>query len=150
MQGQMPWHLPDELKYFKQVTLGKAVIMGRKTREAIGMSLPGRQNIVVSRNPGYRADGCQTVASLDQALVIAESEEVMVIGGGELYRLAMPFATRLLLTIVHCTPDGDTWFPEYSKTEWEMTTSVHHEADNRHEFAFDMQTWEKVSAWVSA
>ena len=141
LRGRLPWRLPDELKYFKEVTMGKAVIMGRKTREAIGMALPGRQNIVISRNRNYCADGCETVDSLQRAVEIANSAELMVIGGGELYRLAMPVARRLVLTIVDCKPDGDTWFPQYSEQDWEMASSIHHPADDRHEFGFDMQDW---------
>ena len=139
--GQIPWHLPDELRHFKKITLGKPVVMGRKTHEAIGMALPGRQNIVVSRNPGCTATGCETAVSLEQALEIANGPEVMVIGGGELYLQAMPVAGRMLLTIVDCEPEADTWFPEWSRQEWGLAGSVQCPADAEHSFAFEMQEW---------
>ncbi len=137
--GKIPWHLPDELRHFKKITLGKPVVMGRKTHAAIGMALPGRQNIVVSRNPGYTATGCETAVSLEQALEIANGPEVMVIGGGELYLQAMPVAGRMLLTIVDCEPEADTWFPEWSRQEWGLAGSVQRPADAEHSFAFEMQ-----------
>jgi dihydrofolate reductase len=144
LRGDMPWHLPDELRHFKSVTLGKPVIMGRKTREAIGMALPGRQNIVVSRNPGFSAKGCGTATTLEQAIEMATASEVMIIGGGELYRQAMPLAGRMFLTIVDCEPEADTWFPEWSESEWGLVGSVAHSADDKHAMAFDMQEWIRI------
>lgn len=145
LRGEMPWHLPDELRHFKKVTLGKPVIMGRKTREAIGMALPGRQNIVISRNPAFIAAGCQTASSLEQAVELAHGTELMIIGGGELYRLALPHASRMVLTVVDCEPEADTWFPEWQRSEWELQGSVRHESDQQHEFSFDMQEWKRLS-----
>lgn len=144
LRGRMPWHLPDELKHFKKTTLGKPVIMGRKTFESIGMVLPGRQNIVVSRNPAYRAEDIETVASLEGAMECARGNELMVIGGGELYRLALPLARRMVLTVVDCEPEADTWFPEWSGFQWTLLKSVQHPADERHEFAFEMQEWARI------
>ena len=144
LRGQMPWHLPDELRHFKQVTLGKTVIMGRKTREAIGMALPGRQNIVVSRNPGYIAQDSQSAPTLERAIEIASGRELMVIGGGELYLQSLPMARRMFLTIVECEPEADTWFPEWSEQQWRMAGSVLHAADERHTFAFEMQEWLRI------
>ncbi len=141
LNGRMPWHLPDELQYFKKATMGKPVIMGRKTWQAIGRPLPGRQNLVVSRNEDYQAQGCQVVNSLEAALLVADSEESAVIGGGELYRMALPLASRMLLTIVNCEPKADTWFPEWQASEWQLKKSLHHEADEAHEYSFDMQEW---------
>jgi dihydrofolate reductase len=143
LDGRMPWHLPDELKHFKKVTMGKPVIMGRKTFESIGMALPGRQNIVVSRNPELAIEGCDVAGSLEQALEIADGEEVMIIGGGELYRLALPLASRMHLTVVDCEPEADTWFPEWGRSEWEQLSSEHHPADDRHQYAFEMQEWRR-------
>jgi dihydrofolate reductase len=141
LRGNMPWHLPDELRNFKKITLGKPVIMGRKTREAIGMVLPGRQNIVISRNPGFSAGGCETASSLQRAIELASGPELMIIGGGELYRMALPYAKRMLLTVVDCEPEADTWFPEWQRTDWELTETVYHPADEHHEYSFEMQNW---------
>ena len=146
LRGQMPWHLPDELRHFKKITLGKPVIMGRKTHEAIGITLPGRQNIVISRNAGYSARGCETASSLEQAVKMANGPELIVIGGGELYRLALPHANRMYLTVVNCSPEADTWFPQWPETDWELIETAHHPADEHHDYSFDMQTWCNVRA----
>jgi len=145
LRGRMPWHLPDELQHFKRVTLGKPVVMGRKTWETVGRPLPGRQNIVISRNPHYRAEGCELARSLDAALDVAVGAELMIIGGGELYRLALPDAQRMLLTIVDCTPQADTWFPAWPEPAWKLAGSEHHAADDRHAFSYDLQEWLRVS-----
>jgi dihydrofolate reductase len=123
----LPWYLPEDLKYFKRVTLGKPVIMGRKTWESIGRPLPGRTNIVISRNPGYRVpDGVRLVSSLDAALELAEkiclidgSEEAIVMGGAEIYAQALPRADRLYLTQVHADVHGDAVFPEIDLDHWQ-------------------------------
>jgi len=141
LRGEMPWHLPDELRHFKKMTLGKPVIMGRKTHESIGMVLPGRQNIVVTRNPDYASAGVEVVTSLDHAFEAGEGAELMIIGGGELYRLAMPLASRLLLTVVDCEPEADTYFPEWRKDNWTLAGSVAYQADERHAHAFELQEW---------
>lgn len=144
LRGEMPWHLPDELRYFKKITLGKPVIMGRKTREAIGMALPGRQNLVISRSPDYSAKGSETAGSLQQAIELAQGTELMIIGGGELYRQAIPLANRMFLTIVDCEPEADTWFPEYPASQWQMASSLAHPADEIHAHAFEMQEWIRI------
>jgi dihydrofolate reductase len=146
LDGRMPWRLPDELEYFKRITLGKPVIMGRKTREAIGMALPGRQNIVISRNPAFSATDCETASSLEQAIELARGPELMIIGGGQLYRLALPHAKRMALTIVNCEPEADTWFPEWRAADWELIQTDHHPADERHKYSFEMQNWVRISA----
>ena len=124
--NQMPWHLPEDLRYFKQVTLGKPVIMGRKTFESIGKPLPGRKNIVVSRNSAYRVEGVTVVPTLDAALDLAMDEarvsggeEVMVMGGGEIYRQAMPRCDRLYLTEVDTEVEGDAVFPPVTWSQWQ-------------------------------
>lgn len=141
LRGDLPWHLPDELRHFKRITLGKPVIMGRKTFEAIGKALPGRQNIVVSRNPQFAAIECEVADSLQQARALAVGPELMVIGGGELYRMALPQASRMFLTVVDCAPEADTWFPPWSEAEWRLAGSVLHPADSEHAHAFDLQEW---------
>lgn len=118
LAGAMPWHLPGELRHFKETTMGKPIVMGRKTWESIRRVLPGRQNIVVTRNREYRAEGCLVVQSLSHAIERAEGDEIMVIGGGQLYRQALPVADRMVLTLVDCTPAADTWFPEWNENEW--------------------------------
>jgi dihydrofolate reductase len=142
-RGAMPWHLPDELRHFKKVTLGKPVVMGRITHDAIGMVLPSRQNIVISRNPGYSVEGCETAASVEAAIATAKGSEVMVIGGGEIYLQALPLASRMFLTVVDVEPEADTWFPEWSEQEWVLVDSVKHEVDENHSHPFDMQEWKR-------
>jgi dihydrofolate reductase len=119
--GGMPWHLPRELKHFKETTMGKPIVMGRRTWESIGRPLPGRQNIVVTRNPSFRAAGCEAAVSLAAAVDLARGEEVMIIGGGELYREALAHADRMILTVVDCEPEADTWFPRWRDGEWRET-----------------------------
>ena len=144
LRGSMPWHLPNELRHFKKMTLGKPVIMGRKTHESIGMILPGRQNIIVTRNREYTSVGADIATSLSHALEIGRGSELMVIGGGELYRLAMPLASRLLLTVVDCEPEADTFFPDWRNGDWQLAGSVAHEADERHAYAFELQEWTRT------
>ncbi len=118
LAGQMPWHLPAELQHFKKATMDRAIVMGRKTWQAIGRPLPGRQNIVISRNTDFKADGADVVGSLQQAIDQSNSDEVMVIGGGQLYELALPMAQRLILTLIDIEPEADTWFPQWQQDEW--------------------------------
>lgn len=134
--GRMPWHLPAELQHFKRTTMGKALVMGRKTWQAIGRPLPGRQNIVVSRNPGFAADGVDVVDSLTRALQIANSREVMVIGGGQLYELAMPLADRMVLTLIDIEPEADTWFPAWDDACWERVAEQRYDADEQNPLAY--------------
>ena len=123
--NKLPWYLPNDLKYFKQVTFGKPVIMGRKTWESLKGPLPGRTNIVITRQADYVAEGAKVVATLDEAVEMAENvafidgqEETVIMGGAEIYRLALPKAERLYLTEVHADVDGDTFFPEYDVSQW--------------------------------
>ncbi len=125
INNNLPWHLPEDLRYFKQVTMGKPIIMGRKTFESIGRPLPGRTNIVVSRDPAYQPDNVRVVNSLDAARDLAESvcmidgcSEAMVIGGAQIYEQALPLADRLYLTQVHAEVAGDAWFPEFHPGDW--------------------------------
>jgi len=112
--NQMPWHLPADLKHFKAVTLGKPVIMGRKTYESIGRPLPGRRNIILTRDQDYTVNGCESVSSLEEAMAqLKDVEEVMIIGGGYLYSQTLSQADRLYLTFIDLDVDGDTKFPEF-------------------------------------
>jgi dihydrofolate reductase len=146
LEGRMPWHLPAELQHFKRTTMGKPIIMGRKTWEAIGRPLPGRQNIVVSRQPGLVASGCDCAGSLETALEAARGPEVMIIGGGELYRQALPVATRMVLTLVDCSPPADTWFPEWREDDWMEVDRVRHAADDDNPLAYEILELRRVSA----
>jgi len=132
----MPWHLPGELKHFKDATMGKPIVMGRKTWESIGKALPGRQNIVISRDPDFRAQGCDVCTSLQQAMAVARGNEVMIIGGGELYRMALPLARRMILTFVNSVFPADTWFPDWDRSDWILVSrrSVNSDADNPHDY----------------
>lgn len=125
INNKLPWHLPEDLRYFKQVTMGKPIIMGRNTYESIGRPLPGRTNIVISRQPDYSPAGVKVVASLELAIELAESialidgaQEAMVIGGAQIYAQALDRADRLYLTEVDAEIEGDAWFPEFSRDKW--------------------------------
>ncbi len=140
-RGEMPWHLPEELRHFKRTTLGKPVVMGRKTWEAIGRALPGRQNLVVTRNEAYQAEGARVVASLVEAIEAAEGTEVMVIGGGELYRQALPLASRMVLTTIDLEPECDTWFPAWDPTEWTLVAAEQVPAASGDTPGFEVVEW---------
>jgi dihydrofolate reductase len=122
--GTMPWRLPGDLRHFKAVTMGKPVVMGRRTFQSLGEPLPGRANIVITRDLNFTARGALVVHSLKSALLTAEKEgaaECMIIGGGEIYALALPLAERFYLTEVHASPAGDTCFPEFDRAAWHET-----------------------------
>ena len=136
LDGAMPWHLPRELRHFKETTMGKPIVMGRKTWESIGRVLPGRQNIVVTRNPDYAAEGCDVVPSLEDAVDVAEGEEVMIIGGGQLYAEALPHADRMILTLVDCEPEADTWFPEWDEGAWREISVREEMPDEKNRYAY--------------
>jgi dihydrofolate reductase len=137
-EGAMPWHLPADLKRFKALTLGKSVLMGRKTALAIGRTLPGRANLVLTRAAVAPFAGQDVVHSVDEAIARAGDAELAVIGGGEVYTLALPYATRLHLTWVNTTVGGaDAYFPRFDTRLWRETARDSHAADARHEFSFD-------------
>ena len=136
LDGRMPWHLPAELQHFKRATMGKAIVMGRKTWQSIGRPLPGRQNIVISRKPGFIARGADVAGSLTAAVEISKADEIMVIGGGQLYVLALPLAQRLILTLIDIEPEADTWFPEWDNGQWQQTEERRFQADDNNELAY--------------
>src|SRR5260221_6361579 len=144
--NQLLWCLPNDMKFFKNVTWGMVVIMGRKTLESLGKPLKGRKNIVITRR-SLQVDGALVVKSLEDALSAAKEmdvKEVMVIGGGEIYKLALPKANRIYITRVHASPeDGDTFFPEFSEKEWKLVSKKDYDADSRHAYAYSFQLWEK-------
>jgi dihydrofolate reductase len=142
--GGLPWHLPDDLKYFKVVTFGKPVLMGRRTLESIGKPLPGRRNLVLTRSASGPPPGVEYVHSVEQARSLAAgAAELCVIGGAEVFALALPLATRIYLTRVHATIVGDTYFPLRDFSGWHESESVAHAADNRHAYAMSFVTLER-------
>lgn len=135
----LPWHIPEDLKWFKRNTLGKPIIMGRKTWDSIGRPLPGRPNIVVTRQPGWRAEGVHAVHSLDEGLTLAESlapdaAELMVIGGSALFAEALPLCARFYMTEVKRAYDGDVRFPEIEHRNWREVTREAHDGDPAYDF----------------
>ncbi|PZN28397.1 MAG: type 3 dihydrofolate reductase [Proteobacteria bacterium] len=143
--NRLPWRLSADLKYFKAVTMGKPVVMGRKTYESIGRPLPGRRNIVVSRQRDLAIEGCIVVPSLEAAWqAAADAPEIMVIGGEQIFREVLPQAGRIHLTRVHADVEGDTWMPELRPEEWREVHVEHHPADERNEYAFSIVQLERV------
>ncbi len=126
-EGKLPWHLPEDLKRFKSLTMGHPIIMGRKTYESIGKPLPGRKNIVVTRQEKYEAPGCFVAHSLDDAIESCWDEDVFVIGGAEIYKQALPIADKLYLTEVRLETPGEIRFPEFDKNDWQEMTREKHE-----------------------
>jgi len=142
--GQLPWRLKSDLQHFKRVTSGRPVVMGRKTFESIGKPLPGRLNIVVTRDTNYHRDGITVVHSVDAALAAAgAAEEVMVIGGADLFRLFLPRARRVYLTRVHGDVAGDVRWPALDETLWRRSAAEAFPADERHSHAMTFEMWEK-------
>lgn len=140
----LPWRLPEDLRRFKAITMGKPILMGRKTFESIGKPLPGRTNIVLTRDPQWRAEGVLVVHSVDGALRAAgDSPELVVIGGAEIYRLVMPFARRIYMTHVHADVDGDTYFPDFDPIQWVDAECTSLPADERHAYAVTFVTLER-------
>ena len=141
----MPWHLPAELQHFKKATMGKAIVMGRKTWQAIGRPLPGRQNIVVSRSPDFHAEGVDLATSLEGAVASSQNDEVMIIGGGQLYALALAQANRMVLTLIDIEPEADTWFPEWDEKEWSQVSEEHFPIDDNNKLAYRIIELNRVS-----
>jgi dihydrofolate reductase len=139
----LPWHLPDDLKRFKQLTMGKPIVMGRKTFESIGKPLPGRHNIVVTRDADYRREGVTVVHGVEEAVRAAgDAAEIMIIGGAELFRMFLPSATRIHLTRVHAEIAGDVLWPALTD-DWKVVASELHAADERHEYPMAFEVWER-------
>lgn len=143
-ENGLPWHLPEDLKRFKRLTLGKPVVMGRKTFESIGRPLPGRHNIVVTRDPEYWREGVTVVNDVDAAVRAAgDVEEIMIIGGAELFRLFLPRAGRVHLTRVHGEVSGDVHWPPLDGTHWQLVQRDELGADERHAYAMTFEIWER-------
>ena len=143
--GTIPWHLPDELKLFKDLTMGHHIVMGRKTWDSIGRLLPGRTTVVVSRQPGYRLPGARVASSLREAIDACGGDpEIFVIGGAELFRSALPLADRLYLTTVDAEIPGDTFMPAFDPNEWQEVKSASHAIDSRHHYAYRHSILERI------
>lgn len=147
--NDVPWHLPDDLKYFKCKTLNHHIIMGRKTFESIGFKpLPRRTNIIVSRNPFFVASNCLVAGSVEEALEIARrhgEQEAFILGGGDIYRLSLPYLDRIYLTEIDAeVADAEVFFPQFDAAEWQLVSSEPHAIDDQHEFAFSFNVYERV------
>ena len=145
--NELPWYLPADLRHFKSITLGKMVVMGRRTHESIGRPLPDRTNIVITRNPDYQAPGCTVVHSVDEAMrLAADQEELMMIGGAELYRQLLPEVDRIYLTEVHADFEGDARFPLLAEADWNEVEREDCEPDERNPWPYSFVVLERKAA----
>lgn len=141
----LPWHISSDLKNFKKITMGKPIVMGRKTHESIGRPLPGRENIILTRDKIYQAEGCTVLHSMEEIFEHCKGvKEVMITGGAEIYKLSLEQASRLYLTEVHTEIEGDTFFPEFDHGEWEEVSREDHKADEKNEFDYSFVLLERV------
>ena len=144
----MPWHLPADLAHFKATTLGKPIVMGRKTFESLGRPLPGRDNIVLSRDPDFKANGIQRAPSLEQAVALAgDIPELMIIGGASLYQTTLPRADRLYLTFIETELAGDAWFPAWDPAEWRESRREPHPVDARNPYPYSFVQLDRIAGW---
>lgn len=148
-KNDLPWYLPADLKHFKELTSGHAVIMGRNTLESIlnrlGKPLPNRQNIVVSRNESYQVEGIEVVGSIEAALEAASDEEVFIIGGAQVYQQALPLVERIYVTQVNAKIDGDAFFPNLNPEQWREVANEPHQADDKNQFDYSFKTLDRVN-----
>lgn len=152
LNNDMPWHLPDDFAFFKRKTSHHAIIMGRKSLDALGKPLPNRTSIVITRNSAFMVEGVTVQHTLDEAIAKAQevdqqryqTGEIFVIGGAEIYKVALPIATTLYITEIHQAYDGDTYFPEFDKREWREVSRQPHAADERHAASFDFVEYERI------
>lgn len=145
--NSLPWRLPADMQWFRRQTMGKPVVMGRNTYASIGRPLPGRQNIVLSRNPKLSIEGCRIIHDLDQlAAVVNDAPEVMIMGGAAIYELALPLADRLYLTTIEASFEGDAWFPEFERSAWHEVFSETHEPDEQNAWPCTFRILERTKA----
>ena len=145
IENRLPWRLPEDLAHFKALTLGHPILMGRKTFESLGRPLPGRTNIVITRNPGYCTDGCLVAASIPAALALCgDAQEVFFIGGADLYAQAIPLADRLYLTEVDIDAAGDAWFPDYDRSAFREVSREPHRGGKGDALSFDFVVYERA------
>ena len=145
--NQLIWHLPNDLKFFKNTTWGFPVIMGRKSFESVNKPLPGRTNIVITTNPDWKVETVIVVKNLKDAIQKAaetNSKQIFIIGGGEIYKQSMDIADSIYITRVHADLEGDTFFPEIDKSKWKLTSNQDFEADEKHAYSYGFQIWEKI------
>lgn len=145
--NDLVWHLPADQKYFRETTMGHYVVMGRKTFESLNKPLPGRTNIVITRNPEFRAEGCVIVHNLDEAIEFCKKnrqQEIFILGGGEIYRQALPFTQKIYITEVKGVFDGDTFFPPLNPDDWKEVSREFHNTDEKHAYEFDFVVYERV------
>jgi len=143
--NDLPWKLSADLKYFRSITMGKPLVMGRNTHESIGRPLPGRKNIILTSDLNYQAEGCTVVHSLDEAIQECDDvEEVMVMGGASLYKQFLDRADRLYLTHVHASLEGDTWFPEWDKNHWQEVSREDFPANDKNQYPYSFAVYERI------
>jgi dihydrofolate reductase len=148
-EQKMPWHLPADLAFFKKTTMGSPILMGRKTYESIGKPLPGRLNLVVTRNPDLKIAGCEVVTSLEQALEVAtkkfsQCDEIFITGGSHLYNSFLAQADRLYLTLIDAELEGDTFFPDYTQYQWHQVERIDHQADEKNIYPYSFITLDRI------
>lgn len=140
----LPWRISEDLKHFKKITMGKPIVMGRKTHESIGRPLPGRENIIITRDKNYQAEGCTVLHSLEDIFTHCQDvDEVMITGGSEIYKYALEKASRLYLTEVHAELEGDTFFPEFDRNEWQEIARESFKSDEKNEFDYSFVVLER-------
>lgn len=137
----MPWHLPNDMKFFRENTKGKTVVMGRKTYDSLNGALPKRRNLVLTRNPAWRTDDAEVISDITSVLELAQDEEVMIIGGAQIYNLFMPYADKLLVTRIAQTFEGDEHFPEYDERVWELEWEEPGIVDEKNEYHHQFQSF---------
>lgn len=142
-KGKLPWHIPEDLAYFKKITTGHTVIMGRKTFESIGKILPERENIVITRKKDFNADGCIVVHSVEEVLNLINDKEAFVIGGGEVYELFLPYVERLYITKIEAEFEGDTYFKKFNKKEWKLISKTRGRKNKNIPFKYSFLVYER-------
>jgi dihydrofolate reductase len=143
--NQLPWHLSADLKRLKALTMGHHLIMGRKTYESIGRPLPGRKNVIITRNKNYKAEGCIVVTSLKEGLEVAKKDsEAFIFGGGEVFKEALPRVTKIYMTRIHQSFNGDTYFPHLDRREWHEVSREDHQPDEVNKYSYSFITYEKI------
>lgn len=145
--NQLPWHLPQDLAYFKRVTMDHKIVMGRKTFDSIGKPLPGRENIIITRDKNYLCDGCKVLHSIDELLELSSShkdEEIFVIGGAEIFKEILPFSDRLYITYIHHEFEGDTFFPPTNESEWKMISKEPGIKNEKNPYDYEFVVYEKI------
>ncbi|GHH98284.1 dihydrofolate reductase [Neobacillus kokaensis] len=143
--NQLPWHLPEDLKFFKRTTMGRPIAMGRKTHESIGRPLPGRENLIITRQKGYQAEGCRVFDTMDDFISYCreQDEEIFVIGGAEIFKETFAYVDRLYITLIHHQFEGDTFFPEFDYHEWKLVSSEPGIKDEKNPYVYEFQTYER-------